>query len=445
MAVFRTIKLLNAELGLERVLKTQVAAGFDLFTAESAESEEVPMIRLPSSSTVRSASELYANAFSCIARPREESASDWFFADGPTLGEWAETFCAQWSSDVPNPSVPPTNAAARQTPGPLDWQPFLTVLSSVWQLLTRLAASGGELASFHPHEILFQPPENAWRILPTTHLRFRSAALPTDGLRAFWNWLRDLPVSLPETIQTLLRFAFVETPSDLERHALGNSSLWNALAPKKPFHGLRVNRKGNQVTLSWKPAPHPESGTLRLFEVKPAVRRLPSAQLWPENALSLFFEREIPIQEAAEKLSLTLKGTDVLRLCGVRTLHGWGRLDRIFRTGGLEDVTFFECYRDEESLVLDLEWPEAVQRVKILASPAGFVSDPMAESKPHANVSCWWHDRFNPLVPKRIPLKELKGWQKIFIRLFSFQEVNGRETFSLGQTSQSKAEIEVPH
>lgn len=437
MSDYRIEKELDSDLQLARVKRRQLVVGFDLFTDGPEDEAEVSSL-LVSASTWR-IDELSASVFSCCVSPTDETPDGVWFPDGKTFGEFTEEF---------------------RTVSERELEPFLRALAQVWKLVTKLDLSGLALTPFRPHAVIFSERETTWCVLPITGLK--TVPCPTKngfgaGQTAFWTWLKQLSIPFPETIQELFRFTDSEKSSPVTvLQTLSNTAIWTIDTPTEPFSRLRLIRNGNRVELFFKFvgnrnfSQNPKvAGTLRLFLLRDGVQ-LPKFPLIPTEQLDSVFEREIPLSTERENLgtnmekqTLTLSGNRFWRLCGVRVLGAWARVGKVFRVGGPNDVTFFDHYWDEDALVLDLDWPEDAPRVKILASRTGFVTGPEAESR-DKTVKIWWHDQFNPLIPKRIGREEFSDWEKIFIRLYTLMDVDGKPEFSLGQDPKSRGEIENP-
>lgn len=445
MSDYRIEKELDSDLYLARVKRRQLAVGFDLFTDGPEDGTEITEL-LVSDATWR-IEELSAGAFSCFVSPTDNTSDGVWFPDGKTLGELAEEFRDASEGEL---------------------QPLLNALAQIWKLVMRLELSGLALKPFRPHMFIFSEREKSWRVLPTRELKACSASTEEKmgpGQLAFFGWLKKLPVSFPETIQELFRlidsvnngsFSYSEQNTSMIR-ILENSALWTIHAPGEPFSRLRLVRNGNKIELLWKSLGSEKSsrhqnsgGTLRLFSLRDG-EQLSKSSLIPTEQLAQLFEHEISLNSKSEiegsreveKVTLTFSENRFLRLCGVRVLGGWARVGKVFRAGGPSDVTVFDHYWDEDALVLDLDWPEDVPRVKILASPTAFVTRPEAENR-DKTVKFWWHDQFNPLIPKRIAREEFSDWEKIFIRLYSLTDVEGKPVFSLGQNPKSRCEVINP-
>ncbi|MBP3695707.1 MAG: hypothetical protein J6J31_14890 [Thermoguttaceae bacterium] len=429
MAQFRTLKILDDTIGLRRISREQTVSGFDLFTDADVPAREIPQLRLAVPSPDHPA--ICARAFSYTARPSGETPEGLLFSDGITLGEFCEKI--QGTS-----SESPLSGMALA--------PYLSAFHSIWLLLKRIESSGFTLHEIRPHEILRQETASdaEWRILPTPNV------VPYHGQetcrRKFMHWIHKFPFPLPLSMKVLLHFAESSQWNAWQNAALENGDLWTPNVPSVPFHSLKSDRKGTQLTLSWgKEEISSNSETLHLFEMQPGKRFPQNTPLLPKDALTEFCGKEFPISSGMNSVQLTLNGPQPLRLCGIRILGSWARPGRIFRVGGPEDVTFFDIYRDEESLVLDLDWPDQIDRAQIIASPKEFPAGPQLEPDSDAEIRVWFHDRFNPLIPKRIPLAEFTDWEQVFLRVFSLAENEGKPIFSLGQDPQSRRKFLLRH
>jgi len=461
MTQFRTLQSLDDTIGLRRISRERAVSGFDLFTDADTPTQELHSLCLGHPSPEHPA--ICAKAFSCTARPIGETPEGLLFADGVTLAEFCGSAFA--SSEKPN---------SETVLGPL-----LSAFHAIWSLLRELERSGFTLQEFRPGEILRQESvSNAdWRILPTPNI------VPFCGTetcrRQFTRWISTLPHSFPLTVQTLQEIASLPQWNAWQNAALENGTLWTPYVPEKPFHSLKVERSGLQLTLKWETQENrtvsdpvsvtgPKTGTktgtntdtgsgnstaasgtnagaVHLFEMLPGKRFPKNCPLLPTNALSEFCGREFPLRSGENAVQITLSGPEPLRLCGIRILGGWARPGRIFRAGGPEDVTFFDIYRDEDTLVLDLDWPNHIERAQIAASPKQFPAGPQQGPEADSDTKVWFHDRFNPLIPKRIPLSEFKGWNEIFLRVFSIADTPRERIFSLGNAPQSRRRITLPN
>ncbi len=429
MAQFRTLKILDDSIGLRRISREQTVSGFDLFIDAGAPSRKVPQLRLAVPSPNHP--DICARAFSHTVRPIGETPEGLLFSDGLTLGE----FCEKIQDSSSEGLLSGTELA-----------PFLSVFHSIWLLLKRMESTGFTLHEIRPHEILRQETgsDAEWRILPTPN------GVPYHGQetcrRKFMRWIHELQFTPPLTMKVLQHFAESSQWNAWQNAALENGDLWTPDVPSAPFHSLRSDRTGTQLTLTWgKEEFSSNNGTLHLFEMQTGKRFPQNTPLLPKNALAEFCGKEFPISSGVNSVQLALNGPQPLRLCGIRILGSWARPGRIFRVGGPEDVTFFDIYRDEESLVLDLDWPDQIDRAQIIASPKEFPAGPQLEPGSDAEIRVWFHDRFNPLIPKRIPLAEFAGWDQVFLRVFSLAEDEGKPIFSLGQDPQSRRKIPLRH
>lgn len=468
---FRTIKSLTPSGSLLRVMKMQTAAGFDLFTGGASAEEEIPALFL--SRSAENEPELLAAAPSCFVHKTEAVSGGEFFSDAKTFSEFMEETLRKKSFfEINSQKVS-----------------FFSNLYAVFMLITRLNRAGITFSQFEPEYVVFQQPENAWKFLPV-YARFTQFISPEgseSALNAFFTWLqRQIPASF-ESLQTLLHLA--SSPDFIARFGwkpFRNESLWNPFTPSVPFPSLRMLRRGSQVILRWnnaekisempeisenseknemsvKPAheipgvnskmsvssggfPHSEPFLFELPAAASGKMPLPAGgTLFPSELLPALFESELPHAEndTSESRTVFIEGNACRRLCGVNVLGGWARIGRTFQVGGPEDTTFYEFYRDDDgSLVLDFQWPEGINRVQIAASPDRFVSGPVKGAIP-PRVKVWWHDKLNPLIPKRISNDEISGWNTVYIRLFSYTDENGTILFSLGKSARSRAEISM--
>ncbi len=467
---FRTLQILDSDQKLQRVLKTQSAAGFDLFTASAAGPKEVPALFLSQAS--ENDPKITNAAPLCFVQKTEIVPDGCLFEDAVTLSEFLR--------ENQNPAV------------------VATALHAVFQVLVRLDAVGISLrGAFHPEYAVLPKSNSSWCFLPVSDfVQHPSSSQNTSSssFYSFFTWaqqfakqfaqqisqqppqqiLQQIQQPFPETLQTLFRLGSdPEFTSHYGWKLFQNAALWSVEAPPPSFLQFRTVRKGSELTLHWK---NSEQNTVksakspyvvRLFELSAAQNpALRSEEIFPSALLSEFFQTEIPHQSTDTEGARTifLKGNQFLRLYSVCEMGAWARAGRVFRVGGPEDTKIYDAYWDDDVLVLDFEWPEEVKRVKIVASPEPFSpaaasysrsatnseqdsgrnleQDLIANSIRNSNLQkIWWFDKQNPLNPKRIIRSEFKGWKTIFIQLYSYVDEEGVQSFSLGRSNRSRIRI----
>ncbi len=432
MDTFHFEKFLDETIGLARVSKKQNLFGFDLFNGAGKDSQEVAFLSIPLN--YLAPRELNVSAFPFFALNFDETSENACFENGMPLSEYCEEFLNELPDSGEKGKVPFE-----------EWkiQSVLDIFASVWQLLSQLESNGFSLKSFRSSEIICFANQNSWRILPTQNINrhypsdFKSQSRFGQSQKHFLDWLNSLPITWPVTVEAIQKWG--ETNSlnmpGISKF-LEDPAIWSARIPDEPFTSLKTERAKDQQLLHWS-VPENASGTLQLFKMKANHSFPRHFPLFPKEILSEFTEYEIPIQ--SNPLSIPLTDNRFLRLVGVRSCGKWAKIGRIFRIGGPEDVTIFDAFWDEDSLVLDLDWPDSVQQAKIIISATDFPSAPMLpESK---TVKSWWLSRTNPLTPKRIPRDLISDWKNIYVRIFGFADSEGKGVFSLAQNTKCRKKI----
>ncbi len=432
MDAFRIEKKQEETPGLTRISRQQTVFGFDLFNDSEKNSQKVPFLAVPLTRLIPL--KLNDSSFSRFAVKIDETDGNALFENGLSLSEYCENVLNQYERSSAKISLSLT---------PTEIQPLLEVFSSIWQILRQLEENGFSLKKFCPSEIFCSERENIWKFLPTRNIqrafrpshKFRSPLVPSQKL--FLNWLKTLPILWPATIENLQKWGeadFMNT--HLLSKALNDPAIWSFQIPDEPFISLKTERLKERQIIRWS-VPTDAFGSLHLFKMKPGVSFPSHFSLFPKDFLSEFIECEIPIQ--TNSVSLPLADNSLLRLVGVRSCGKWAKVGRIFRVGGPEDVTIFDSFWEEDSLVLDLDWPDSIQRAKIVVSANKFPSSPILRES--ASIRSWWFEKTNPLTPKRIPRNLISGWKDVYVRIFSFTDSDGKNVFSIGQNAKSRKKI----
>lgn len=432
MDAFHTEKNHDESPGPVRISRKQTIFGFDLFNDSEKDAQDVSFLAVPL--TRLAPSEWNVASFPCFAAKDDEAEGNALFENGKSLSEFRDDFLKKYGYSETTPPLALT---------PAELQPLLDVFASVWRLLRQLEECDFSLKTFSPAEIFCSERENVWKALPTRNVqrKFRpSSDSPTrliPSQRLFLNWLKTLAIVWPATIDSLQKWGETDSPNtSLLSQELNHPAIWSAQTPDEPFASLKTERLKDQQTIRWS-APANASGSLHLFQLKPTASFPPSFPLLPRDLLSEFIECEIPIQ--ADSASFSLTDDRLLRLVGARSCGKWVKVGRVFRVGGPEDVTIFNSFWDEESLVLDLDWPDSIQRAKIVVSANKFPSSPTVRDS--AGVRSWWFDRTNPLTPKRIPKILISDWKTVYVQIFGFTDSGGKRVFSIGLNPKSRKKI----
>lgn len=189
---------------------------------------------------------------------------------------------------------------------------------------------------------------------------------------------------------------------------------------------LTCRRRENRYFFQWE---KPLFGQLRLFAVN---RTLPQA-LRQQS----FWAGKIPdtwageIVAAGEGCEVELPPHQIERILPILDGGGIGRMGRVFRVGGPEEVTLRQYYFDEGDLVLEFNWPETIYHAILL-----FRHDRFAHGVRDGRV--FTHERSNPLIPKRISLEEFRGWPQIYLQIYSRVRTSSGDLFSIGRRAGSR-------
>lgn len=192
---------------------------------------------------------------------------------------------------------------------------------------------------------------------------------------------------------------------------------------------LSCRRRRNRYFFQWN---KPSFGQIHLFRINRTLPRTLRQQSFWTGTIPAEWDGKIP--GSGESCELDLSPHEVERILPILDGGGIGRIGRVFRIGGPEELTLQQHYLDEGDLVLEFQWPEEIYHAILL-----FRHDRFARGVKDGRV--FTHERSNPLLPKRISLKEFQDWPKIYLQIYSRVRTAEGDLFSIGCRAGSRLVI----
>lgn len=273
--------------------------------------------------------------------------------------------------------------------------------------------------------------EGEWKIIPGESLHKGDSFLENarQAAQLFIDLLLELDVTFDEGLRELLNRCVKAESNESVETAMAHN-LWVINSPEESVPRPALRRQGSCVNIKWTP---PELGEMNLYNITDFS--LPEANSLIFTSDLALWGDSIPLDAQNGSAQITLSSNRIESLAPVLVFGPWARVGTPFFMGGPEDATLFNAYINDSDLTLEIEWPENINNVRIIARPDRFAHNPKDF---HNGGKMFTHQKFTPLKPKWISLLEFPGWEKIYIQIFSQVNQGDKIVFSLGQTKRSR-------
>ncbi len=274
-----------------------------------------------------------------------------------------------------------------------------------------------------------------WKLIPGDSIYKGDSFL--ENIRQAGKLFMDLLVenewTIDEGIRVLLgRCCQATTNESIE--AMLQHKLWEMSTPEEAVPRILQRRIGNKVELKWEMS---EDTDVRLFSFNQPI---------PPDANKLILTSELESWSQINvftlgTLQLEVNPNRIERLVPVVVSGPWTRVGRAFLIGGLPDAVISNGYISNNNLILEIEWPENISQVRIIARPDRSAYHPKDGGE---RGKTFTHQKYPPLPSKSIPqsisipINEFSGWTNVYIQIFSQSNNDGNISFSLGINPHAK-------